>query len=137
MYIADSANNRVVVFSQLPTASGAAADEVLGQASLTTRVPGSVITDLTTLAGPVQLADDGEQLYVCDRDLGRVVAFPLGVAGNALAPKLAFPLGITTLNGADGLAVERTPYFTSRLYVSSTNANLVDVFEQVSRLVGR
>jgi sugar lactone lactonase YvrE len=134
LYIADSGNNRVVTFSALPVAAGGAADGVLGQADLTTRTPGSVITNVLTLAGPVQVVDDGEQLYVCDRDLGRVVAYALDGTGHALAPELAFPLGIATLSGPDGLAVERTPLFTSRLYVSSTSANVVDVLEGVSRL---
>ena len=134
LYIADSGNNRVVTFSHLPATNGVAADAVLGQLDLTTRTPGSVTTDLTTLAGPVQVADDGQQLYVCDRDLGRIVAYPLDAASRPLTPRLAFPLGITTLSGPDGLAVERTPLFTSRLYVASTNANVVDVFDQISRL---
>jgi sugar lactone lactonase YvrE len=136
LYIADSGNNRVVGFSQLPATNGASADVILGQPDLTTRTPGSVITDLTTLAGPVQIVDDGEELYVCDRDLARVVAYSLDPTGKPLVPRLAFPLGITTLSGPDGLAVERTPLFTSRLYVASTNANVVDVFEQISRLAG-
>jgi DNA-binding beta-propeller fold protein YncE len=136
LYIADSGNNRVTVFAQVPAADGAAADSVLGQPDLSSRAPGSVATDTTLLAGPVQIADDGEQLYVCDRDLARVLAYPLSASGAAQAARLAFPVGLVTLSGPDGLAVERTPLFTSRLYVSSTNANVIDVFEGISRLAG-
>ena len=136
VYIADSGNNRVAVFSTLPTGNGAAADAVLGQPDAASRAPGSVAANVALLAGPVQIGDDGEQLYVCDRDLARVVAYPLSATGAPGAPRLAFPLGLAALLGPDGLAVERTPLFTSRLYVASTNANLTDVIEGVSRLAG-
>src|SRR4030081_860163 len=38
LYVADTQNNRVLIFNKIPTANAAAADVVLGQADLTTFV---------------------------------------------------------------------------------------------------
>jgi len=135
LYIADTGNNRVVSFSKPPAASGAAADGVLGQSDLTGRSAAVVADDLTHLAGPVALAQDGENLYVVDRDLGRVLEYGLGsIPSGSPAVLTIGTLGGLTLTGPQGIAAERTPLFTSRLYIGDTGDNEVVMVQSVSRL---
>jgi sugar lactone lactonase YvrE len=135
LYVADTGNNRVVSFSTPPVASGAAADGVLGQADLRSRQAAILSGDLAHLAGPAALATDGENLYVADRDLGRVVVYEVGtIASSAPAFFVIGSVGAPSLAGPRGIAVERTPYFTSRLYVGDTGDNQVVVVQSVSRL---
>jgi sugar lactone lactonase YvrE len=135
LYVADAGNNRVVSFSTPPASSGAAADGVLGQADLVSRAPASALSDLAHMAGPVALTSDGENLYVVDRDLGRVLVFDVGTVVSA-APAELF-IGSSTgvpLAAPQGIAAERTPFFTSNLYVSDTGNNQVALVASVSRL---
>ncbi len=135
-YIADSGNNRVVFYATTPTSSGSPADGVLGQASFTSRTPAVAPDDLTHLAGPVGLATDTENLYVVDRDLGRAVIYSVGtLTSGSVATSTVGISGGLALSAPGGVAVERTPLFTSRLYVSNSANNQVQVVDSVSRLL--
>jgi hypothetical protein len=136
LYIADSGNNRVVFHLAAPTSSGANADGVLGQDNFTVRSPAVAPDDLTHLAGPVALASDVENLYVADRDLGRAVVYSLGTLKSASsATSTIGSSGGLTLTAPGGIAVERTSLFTSRLFVSNSANNDVQLIDSVSRLV--
>ncbi len=135
LYIADTGNNRIVSFSTAPTASGATADGVLGQADLVSRTAAATAADLDHLAGPAALTTDGENLYVADRDLGRVLVYGVGTIKSSEAALL--DIGALTgvaLSAPQGLAVERTAFFTSRLYVADTGNSQVALIASVSRL---
>jgi hypothetical protein len=137
LYIADSGNNRILRFSTPPTTSGAPADGVLGQADLVSRTAASFADDLTKLAGPVGLAFDGTNLYAADRDLGRVVIFRMGVpagGGTAFLALGASGQGLS-LSGPGGVAVEKTPFLTSRVYIADTGDDQVALIGSVSRLI--
>jgi hypothetical protein len=135
LYVADTGNNRVVSFSTPPTASGASADGVLGQTDLTSRAAAVVSNDLGHLAGPIALVDDGENLYVTDRDLGRVLVFAVGtITSGGPASNSVGASGGLTMSRPSAIAVERTPFFTSRLYVADTGDNQIAVVGSVSRL---
>ncbi|MBP8810295.1 MAG: hypothetical protein KBG48_35115 [Kofleriaceae bacterium] len=77
LFVADSDNDRVLVFDPFPTTSGATATQVLGQADLDV-----VVTDAATtsrsLNGPRGLATDGRHLYVADRENRRIVRYAFG-----------------------------------------------------------
>lgn len=138
LFIADSGNNRVLRFAAVPNRSGAAADAVLGQLDLTSRGSAALPSDLRRLAGPVAMVDDGANLYVVDRDLGRVLEFELPAAGNAVAAaaslgSLAGDRGLS-LNGPGGLAVEKTTFFTSRLYIADTGGDRLVTLTSISRM---
>ncbi len=72
LFIADSGNDRVLIFNQIPTENGAAADLVIGQPdfiSLEESVqPGNV-------RSPTSLAHDGTNLYVADPFTRRILIF--------------------------------------------------------------
>jgi hypothetical protein len=136
LFIADSGNNRVLVFDGVPTTSGASASHVLGQPDFVSRTPAISINDVGLLAGPIAFASDGASLFVADRDQNRVVAYDLGAMATMGAPA-AFLLNANSglgSTGPSGLAVEQTPLFTSRLYVAdATNARVL-ALKDISRL---
>jgi sugar lactone lactonase YvrE len=134
LFVADTGNNRVLRFASIPATNGAAATSVLGQADMTSRSAAQSGTDTDRLAGPAALASDGAYLYVADRDVARVVSFPLPAAGTtAIASVLGAPTGLQ-LSAPAGLVAEARPQFTSRLYVSDTNADRIIVVGSLSRL---
>jgi sugar lactone lactonase YvrE len=136
VYIADSGNNRVLMYSSVPTASGASASGVLGQPNLTSRLAATSPVDLTTLAGPVGLAADAENLYVVDRDLSRALVYHVGTLKSGAPAFLALgAAGGLSISGPGGIAVETTPYFNSEVYVGNTGGNDVAIVTGVTRLV--
>jgi DNA-binding beta-propeller fold protein YncE len=76
--VADSGNNRVLIFLTAAPASGAAANVALGQGSKTASGAGLSATALSSPAGVV--ADEGTQrLYVADRGNNRVMTYNAAV----------------------------------------------------------
>jgi NHL repeat len=136
VYIADSGNNRVTSYSSVPKTNGARADGVLGQPNLASRIAANSPVDLTTLAGPVGLAVDAENLYVVDRDLARALVYHLGTLRSGAPAFLSLSsAGGLLLSGPGGVAAESTPYFNSRVYLSNTGSNEVAIVSGVTRLV--
>jgi hypothetical protein len=84
IYIADSNNNRVLKFDSFPIANGAAAIEVYGQNTFTSRVPNDDNQDGTvdttpsarTMSSPTGVTVFNAVLYVTDRNNHRVLLFP-------------------------------------------------------------
>jgi len=77
LFVADSGNDRILVYDEIPTANGAKADQVIGQpdfVALTDAVgPGN-------MRSPTSLAlDDNNNLYVADPFVRRVLVFSPGV----------------------------------------------------------
>lgn len=133
VWVADAGNNRLLRWGAA-VATGAAADAVFGQADFTSRSPATDPEDLARLAGPVALATDDTFVYALDRDLARVVAFAATAPTGSGAVQSYGSLGGLSLATPGGLAVERTPLFTSRLYVGDTGQNRVVVVGGASRL---
>jgi hypothetical protein len=78
LLVADSVNDRVVVFQPLPTTTGSSASLVLGQADLNTAAtPGSQPPTQGSFDGPEGLAIVGNTLFVADDGNRRVVRFTL------------------------------------------------------------
>jgi hypothetical protein len=83
LFVADSKNNRVLVWNSFPTANGQAADLVLGQADLGSADEGVSASALTF---PYFLHSNGVQLFVADSGNHRVLvwnAFPTANAAPA------------------------------------------------------
>jgi hypothetical protein len=72
LFISDSGNNRVLVWSTWPTTNKQAADLVLGQADFTTATTGLSATGLNS---PEGLALSGSTLFVADSSNHRVLLF--------------------------------------------------------------
>jgi sugar lactone lactonase YvrE len=130
LYLADTGNNRVLLFTQLST--GVNATAVLGQFDAASRVPAASIDDTIHLAGPSGLAFDGVNLYVADRDLGRVVVIRDPKDGGAIRSIISGSGQGYQPTG--GIAVARTAFFTSQLFASDANSHRVFRVSSVSRL---
>jgi uncharacterized protein (TIGR03437 family) len=78
LYVADTQDNRVLIYNKLPTSNGAAADVVLGQPDFTTVVQPTLTQQTTSAAAnnmldPVSVTSDGLHLFVADLGYSRVL----------------------------------------------------------------
>ena len=78
LYVADTQNNRVLIYNRIPTSNGAAADVVLGQPNMTSFVQPDLTQQQTSAAAnillnPVSVTADGIRLYVTDLGYNRVL----------------------------------------------------------------
>ena len=80
LFVADGGNNRVLVYSNVPTNSGQAADIVLGQPNENASVDSTdlLISSSDSIRTPMSLAWDGTNLYVADTFNRRVLVFTIG-----------------------------------------------------------
>ncbi len=89
LFIADSGNDRVLIFNSIPTKTGTSADLVLGQTNFTNDIVTSAAISIVStqvdntggvdvIASPSSLAWDGINLYVADPYNRRVVMFTEG-----------------------------------------------------------
>jgi uncharacterized protein (TIGR03437 family) len=78
LFIADTQNDRVLIYNSIPTANGAAADIVLGQPNMTTWVQVNIANQNTNAAAnnlltPISVTSDGTHLFVTDLGYNRVL----------------------------------------------------------------
>ena len=78
LYVADTQNNRVLIWNSIPNKNNQPADIVLGQPNFTTVIPinqtATVLTaSSTTMLSPVSVTSDGTHLFVTDLGFNRVL----------------------------------------------------------------
>jgi uncharacterized protein (TIGR03437 family) len=78
LYVADTQNNRVLIYNQIPTSNGAAADVVLGEPNFTTAIQPNLAAQTTSatasnLLNPVAVSSDGFHLFVTDLGYNRIL----------------------------------------------------------------
>src|ERR1019366_7346393 len=78
LYVADTQNNRVLIFNRIPTSNGAAADVVLGQPDFTTFVEPDLTQQKNNVAAnqllnPVAVSSDVFHVFVTDLGYNRVL----------------------------------------------------------------
>jgi hypothetical protein len=103
LYVADTQDNRVMIYNRIPTANGAAADVVLGAPNFTTFVEPDLTQQKTSAAAnnmlnPVAVTSDGVRLFVTDLGYNRVLVWNVIPSSNA-APA-DFALGQPDLNSS-------------------------------------
>src|SRR5439155_9414536 len=104
LFIADTHNNRVVIFNSIPTANGASADVVLGQPNFTVGINTNIAQvtpnpQANTMSDPVSVSSDGRRLFVADLGYNRVLIWN----------------GIPTANGAPADIALGQPNLTSAI----------------------
>src|SRR5262249_48773413 len=72
LVVADSLNNRVLIWNRIPTSNGAPADIVLGQTDFTT-VATTIVVNASTFRAPQGVWVQGGKLYVADTQNNRVM----------------------------------------------------------------
>ena len=80
LYVADTQNNRVLIYNHIPASNGVAADVVLGAPNFTTFVQPDLTqqtTDAsaTNMLNPVSVTSDGVRLFVTDLGYNRVLVW--------------------------------------------------------------
>ncbi len=78
LFVADSQDNRILIYNQVPTSNGAAADIVVGQPNLTSFVQPDLTLNTSTPAAnnmqtPVSVTTDGQRMYVADLGQNRIL----------------------------------------------------------------
>jgi uncharacterized protein (TIGR03437 family) len=78
LFVADTQNNRVLIWNSIPTQNNQPADVVLGQPNFTTAPPIDQISlnlpaAANTMLSPVSVTSDGQRLYVADLGFNRVL----------------------------------------------------------------
>jgi sugar lactone lactonase YvrE len=135
LYVADNGNNRVLRFNNAANkANGAAADAVLGQASLMTKVAG---TSATTMKSPVAVAVEAMaspghwRLWVSDRGNHRLLRFdeaPTLATGAAASGVLGQPNFVTASSNTSSTKLDAPmdiALWQGNLWVSDFNNNRV------------
>jgi uncharacterized protein (TIGR03437 family) len=105
--VADSDNNRVLIWNSIPTSNGAPADVVVGQPNFTSSsIPGNV-PNAKSMRGPSGLWIQNGKLYVADTQNHRILIFN----------------SIPTANGAAADLVLGQPNLTTYVQPDLTKAN--------------
>ena len=125
LYVADTQNNRVLVFNHIPTTNGVAADIVLGAPNFTTYVNPDLTQQQTgatasTMFSPVAVTSDGIRLFVSDLGFNRVLIFnDPHAAGTAPAGETASAAITTGLDNPSSVYVSPV---TGEIWVANSNA---------------
>lgn len=103
LFIADSINNRVLIYNSIPTSNGAAASIVLGQLDFTSKTSG---TSADTLKNPTDVWSDGTRLLVSDAGNHRILIWNTFPTVNGQAADVV--VGQTDFSGSSaGLAADK------------------------------
>jgi uncharacterized protein (TIGR03437 family) len=94
LYIADTQDNRVLIYNRIPTSNGAAADVVLGAPSFTSFVEPDLTQQksdatATNMLNPVAVTSDGVRLFVTDLGFNRILVWNSIPSANAAPADLA------------------------------------------------
>jgi hypothetical protein len=141
LVVADTGNNRVLIWTTFPTVNGQLPDLVVGQPDFTTNTPGD---GASKMASPKSACSDGSQLFVADSFNNRVLIFsPFPTASNPAATGVLGQSNFTNVaandddqNGVqDATASARTMANPSgvttlgnRLFVLEEDNNRVTIF---------
>ena len=94
LYVADTQDNRILIYNQIPTSNGVAADQVLGAPDFTTFVESDITqqkvdAQANNMLNPVAVTSDGTRLYISDLGYNRVLVWNSIPTGNGAPADLA------------------------------------------------
>jgi hypothetical protein len=104
LFIADTGNNRVLIFNSIPTSSGDSADVVVGQQNFVSKNANQGgAANANTLSGPRSIYSNGEKLFISDYTNNRVLIFSaVPSANNASANFVIGQAGMTIVTANTG-----------------------------------
>lgn len=142
LFVADTGNNRVLIWNALPTTNNQSADMVVGQAAFTSNGAG---TSATALSAPAGVFSDGRRLFIGDRGNNRVMIWNL--IPSAVSTPANFVLGhasftYSAANDAGGgvsgsptaanMSAPRRPYYDGiRLFVPDSGNHRVLIWNSL------
>lgn len=135
LFVADSANNRVLVWNSIPTSSGTVASIALGQPNLTSTSinQGGINPTAGTLSGPSGVWTDGQRLIVADTNNHRVLIWnSIPTTNGAVASLVIGQQNFTTASAALSVNALQLPTGVhsdgTRIFIADTGHNRVLVF---------
>ncbi|HWQ53337.1 MAG TPA: hypothetical protein VN442_06615 [Bryobacteraceae bacterium] len=116
LYVADTQNHRILIYNQIPTSNGAAANVVLGQASFTSAPADTLLDTLPPTAqnmlNPVSVTSDGTRLYVTDLGYNRVLIWnSIPTSNQAPADVVVGQPDMTSALANNSFKVENSKYY--------------------------
>ena len=131
LYIADTFNNRVLIYNPVPTSDNAPADVVVGQPDMTSNAMnqgGSVAAH--TLDYPYSVCTDGTKLYIADYYNHRVLIYnPVPTLNNASADVVVGQPNMTSNSSNQGGSVAANSlYHPSSIYADGAKLYIADYF---------
>jgi uncharacterized delta-60 repeat protein len=139
LLVADQFNHRVLIFDSVPTANGASANVVVGQADFTNTTAGTSATRMDAPLG-VTVSPEGK-LYVAEGNNDRVVIFNSvpttnGAAADAVLGQFTLSTGLTFVGGVQAASMD-APYATlvapdGRLLVAGRTMCRIMIFNPAS-----
>lgn len=142
LFVADTNNNRVLIFNSIPNGSGANANIVIGQSSFTICTANTGGASAKTLSSPTDITSDGSKLYIADTGNNRVLGYLSIPSSNNPSADVAIGqrdfvttkvntggIGNITLNSPRGLTM-----YNGKLLISDTNNFRVVIFNTAPSL---
>ena len=130
LFVADTYNNRVLIYNTIPTSNNASADVVVGQPNMTSgdgNQGGSVAAN--TLFNPWGVYSDGTKLFVADTLNNRVLIYnTIPTANNASADVVIGQPDMTSGDINNGGIGANTFYYPGQVYSDGTKLFVVDAF---------
>ena len=137
LFVADSSNNRVLIFNSIPTENNASANIVVGQANLTSDSDNLGVAAANTLYYPVSVFPYGGKLLVAERYNNRVLVYNTIPTNNGASADIVIGQADFTHNdenqgGTVSAASLSGPRFAfvggTKLFVSDGDNNRVSIF---------
>jgi hypothetical protein len=132
LFVADPNNNRVLIWNAVPTASGTAANVVLGQPGMTSAVANNGGVSARSLSAPGVVYASGGKLFVADTGNNRVLIWNAIPAVNQAPADVVLGQPDMATGGASAasartLAAPRAVYIDplGRLYVADAGNNRI------------
>jgi len=131
LFIADTLNNRVLIYNSIPTSNNASADVVIGQQNMTSSdanqggSPGA-----NTLAFPSGISSDGTKLFIADTLNNRILIYnSIPTSNNASADVVIGQQNMTSSgDNQGGSAGANTLFFPVGVYSNGTKLFISDCF---------
>ncbi len=143
LVVADTDNNRVLIWNPIPTVNGAPATVVLGQKDFTTLQPATTVS-ASSMRGPQGVWIQGQQLFVADSGANRVLIWNSIPTQNTQAADIV--LGEPNMTTApDNPATTAQSMFSpvsvtsdgTRLYVTDLGNNRVLIWNHIPTANGQ
>ena len=137
LFVADSSNNRVLMYNSIPTTNGVAADLVIGQTDFVTK---TTEISSTKMSYPIDMFSDGTKLFVSDASNNRVLIYNSipttnGAAADVVVGQADFDFGkINAKTEAldDGFFGPQSSIFAgNKMVVADTDNHRVLIFNSI------
>lgn len=139
LYLADSGNNRILIWNSWPTVNNQAADVVLGQTLMTTNTANNGGVSATSLSSPFGLSSDGTRFLVSEWGNNRVLMWNSLPAVNATPADVVVgqPNMASNTNNNGGVSASSMwqPYqariFDGKLFVADKSNSRLLIFNSI------